>query len=735
MVGVGEVEFCEPPVDKSRAALNKALSIYYDSALNNYCSCTGWIAQPAVSFSAPFPFKPNLVPNHTMADPPTSQNSTSRLLADLDDRRREIRTRIEELELVTSADPSLQRSEKIHILKDEYNELVRREEGMAIQQLSDPLQALPPELWPTFLPRNVTELLNLTLVSTKWRGTLLSIPILWTNIELNGTRDDYLCQAVLGLACSAPLEISLSINLPMEIWNEVAPIFVEERNRITYLDITFPQNIENMTDGLKILSDFGDLQNLTSLVLPSSYLLPPLLSTESEFVGSLDYFPADETLLARMPKLSTFYSSKLSIEQIRLPSVRNFENVEIRILRDDMVMALQQLPHLKFLNLVEEKSPYKIGELIHSSLNRSLSTVEHFYYHGLSLSRALPCIGYNLRMLDAKYISMIHLPDVLVQLPSFPNLSDLSLSIDHTAGDSFNDHRMHPLQLLTIKSLRLAFTSSYSHTLDWEAGKTSRKQALDQLFHSFIAIMPAIEELQIMGETFGTTALNYIQSLCKLETITFATDLAGYDGYPLVLSTDRLESVSWYGNIPPDGIIDFFKSSTLQKLSFTPNAPVMSYSYPHFEPNSVIFPRCRATFNILSSLKALTLAIDYRLVLELNSFPKLKTLELTGHPSAVLAGDLFEEIALQPDTCPTLEEICLRGLYVEWDLLILMLERRNLATKPETSRIKSIKLDCEPGYRLLRPITELLGGKYPHRDPLKEYSTIAVGKVIWDSTL
>ncbi|KIM21773.1 hypothetical protein M408DRAFT_301075 [Serendipita vermifera MAFF 305830] len=622
--------------------------------------------------------------------------------------------------------------ERIRALKEQHNMLVDEGEERNTRRLVDPLQALPPELWTEFLPRNASELLVLTLVCDRWRTTLLSAPILWTFIELDGAHGDYLCEAIMGLTCSSPLEISLNIKLPLEEWRKIAPLIVEERSRVARLNIRLFYDSDKAVDTFEMLLDFGSLPKLTTISLPDSYTYPPLLDTEPEMRDPEHGYPCDETVLAKLPLLSTFTGFVPTTNQLQIPGISKFKNLHICVLHDETVLVLQRFQDLKNLRLVEERNLYKPYQSLPFSLYSSLSSLESFYYYGLFIQRALPCIGTNLRWLNVTLIIMKQIPEILLMLSAFPKLFHLSLDIDLTEGDVLIDYQTEDIRMLSVTSLHLMFL-----LLPTESGvvETGRKQALEHLFHSLIVIIPSVEELVITGETFQDAAVEYIQNLQKLRFLTWATDYENADKPPLALKTDCLDEIHWHGKVPRNGIFDIFASSTLRSLQFSPPPPRPVDPHTHLTMIPTLVPRCKIPDTSMPNLTTLILTVEYRLAWDLNTFPRLKRLGLAGNPSAAMAADIFEELALQPSQCPLLEEIELRGAYAEWDLLLLMLERRNLINKPGISRIHSFQLDHSISYKLLRPIVELLGGKYPHRDSLAEYSSTAVGKLVWDKKL
>lgn len=69
---------------------------------------------------------------------------------------------------------------------------------------------------------------------------------------------------------------------------------------------------------------------------------------------------------------------------------------------------------------------------------------------------------------------------------------------------------------------------------------------------------------------------------------------------------------------------------------------------------------------------------------------------------------------------------------MEWDILILMLERRNLVAHQGTASIKFMNFDGLLPYKLLYSITRLLNGKFAERPPLEEFSIEAIGSQLWN---
>ena len=665
-----------------------------------------------------------------MIDPANFARFGSEPTANTSQRER-IVMEIEALEMVAGVCPT--ESAKIRTLKARYNLLVNQEEDQDYRPLSDPLQILPPELWPAFLPQSdISNLLTLTLVSTRWRDCIISTPILWSDITLDSTQEDCLSRAVMCLACSAPLEICVQIVMPLTVWKEVAPIIVAERCRITHLRIS-PVNTGNEIAAARdILSDFGSLPVLKSLNLPLYSFRPPLIPRDVDF-NRWEPFSVDETFLSPMPSLSSIYNAAFTIHQLQTLAVCNFEVIEIHSLLEDTIDALRKCSRLKDLHVIEIKDAYTSEQRIPSSLHSSLSSVESFNYRGLALGRALPCTGSNLRHFNAKYVSLPEIQHIFRSLQSCPVLFDLTLEIRRTPEDRSTTLRLDNIHPLSIRCLSLTFVEESTLPEDSEELVQKRGKAIDQLFQSLVHIMPAVDVLEITGENLGIELAAYIASLRNLRILS-RTEFTDKYVPPLVLNADTLDIIFWCGYLPHSAMLDIIRSSTVGRLNLQ---PVTSWMTPR-SPSRGLIPVhhacCRVPPESLPNLRELDIIVE-GIRWDLRPFMRLKSLVLSGDICATFAGDIFEDLALHLDICPLLEEITIRGSFVEWDLLILMLKRRNLGGHPGVARIKSIHFDRDIGYRLLRPITELLGGKYPHYNSLEEYSIVALGKLVSDKNM
>jgi hypothetical protein len=113
------------------------------------------------------------------------------------------------------------------------------------------------------------------------------------------------------------------------------------------------------------------------------------------------------------------------------------------------------------------------------------------------------------------------------------------------------------------------------------------------------------------------------------------------------------------------------------------------------------------------------------------SLPYVRKLTLadsvtSSDPTAI--SSLCKELASDTTTFPSLET--LETISVpEWDILMLMLERRNCRLDHNATRIESLLLGTIPPLFILRPLTQVLRGELPIYDSLEEMSLYGISKV------
>ncbi|PVF96811.1 hypothetical protein CPB86DRAFT_798612 [Serendipita vermifera] len=94
----------------------------------------------------------------------------------------------------------------------------------------------------------------------------------------------------------------------------------------------------------------------------------------------------------------------------------------------------------------------------------------------------------------------------------------------------------------------------------------------------------------------------------------------------------------------------------------------------------------------------------------------------------------LRDIAFNPESYPSLEEITLQGFF-EWDILMIMLERRNLLTGSSIKKIAKLDIYCPCPSQLYSILCTLLKCKWPERPSNKELSLAGNAEIILDLSL
>ena len=149
-------------------------------------------------------------------------------------------------------------------------------------------------------------------------------------------------------------------------------------------------------------------------------------------------------------------------------------------------------------------------------------------------------------------------------------------------------------------------------------------------------------------------------------------------------------------------------------------------------------PRYTIPEEVCGNLAFLTIMIQGSVLWNLGLQSNLRELGIYNSfdhltPSTSLSY-ILEAILMRPGDFPLLEQITMTGNFLEWDLLILMLERKNIYAPSGVVRVKTIVLAEGPTYHLLYPITTLLQGMLPQRYANVMYSLEAIGERMWNGS-
>ncbi|PVF94333.1 hypothetical protein CPB86DRAFT_49360, partial [Serendipita vermifera] len=161
------------------------------------------------------------------------------------DLRRNVRAEIRQIQ-----DQKLGSSPDVRCLeieRSEYNMIIDSLQELEKRSGIDPMDKLPREIWTSVLKYcmgtrrawhtfpSVEILLELTLVSRRWRGYILSEPALWSTILLTDHMSDLSMVVPLCLSLSRDLPLTVHVDLPFVGWVEHRSWISQHRSRIESL--------------------------------------------------------------------------------------------------------------------------------------------------------------------------------------------------------------------------------------------------------------------------------------------------------------------------------------------------------------------------------------------------------------------------------------------------------------------------------------------------------------------
>ncbi|PVG01501.1 hypothetical protein CPB86DRAFT_870941 [Serendipita vermifera] len=199
------------------------------------------------------------------------------LVSDEKTRLTETRWRLQDQ--ITHALQDTKENTKPESIISSYNEVMDALHNLEVGPRVDPMDKLPNEIityimliisykdaW--YTSRFVDRLIELTMVSKKWRSFILSEPLLWNDISL-GNRPDICAITSKQLVLSKDLPLTLQIALPFKQWDSICSNIIQHRHRIETIVFSgyylYDQRLERDKDIQKILEDLGPLPGLRQL--------------------------------------------------------------------------------------------------------------------------------------------------------------------------------------------------------------------------------------------------------------------------------------------------------------------------------------------------------------------------------------------------------------------------------------------------------------------------------------
>lgn len=596
------------------------------------------------------------------------------------------------------------------------------------QRQLDPLKVLPTEIWMLVLcdvfEDHVVGALPLLLVSRHWMDLITTSPPLWTHVYVRDSDGDYEEALTWALKYSRSYPLTVTIELPAvqgrghRIWGEV--------HRIK--EITFRRSAESIRNVSAVDVSAMDYFYDKVYMLLNTFESIPIENITVDH--SFDFYSLSmmKQRFPKAPKLKGLTYWCLTTESFSSVDTENLEFLSASSSLDTLYPYLAPLQRLRRLVLTQAGEGSSNGTSIPVANSKSLPPLETLEFYQSSPRSLRPFIVYNnthLLKLHVKLsweefcenapffsnlssLNYLHIilkaptapvTDIQLLLPSLPHVQRFELD-QQTAKDSPETVQFPVSPQLMASVLDVCGTSLpgiknlYLHLVD----PTPIESALQLLER-----MKLLQKLDYRGQVIETKrpARNARLRLERVEKIVLSsTLLLAYLDLPIATHISIRSKTEENGNTIP--IIEAPKVQTL--MVHASSASIFGLNtFPRLDKLTWIDPGGGCA-SIPRSIHNLTqICFDY-------SSPRKE------------CNDFCELLLRYPFSCRGLHTIEMRA-YPEWDILFLMLVRRNVEAGDGVARISTIKMPGFPGVSLLQPMTRLLSGCMPEKmPPLSELS-------------
>jgi hypothetical protein len=602
-----------------------------------------------------------------------------------------------------------------------YNEVIDALRVLRQGPRFDPMDKLPNEIWSSILihfavlknmftwhniPRT-EHLVPLTRVSKRWRRFLHSEPLLWNVIILRTRRYDNSAIVARQLELSAHLPITLVLHLPFDQWTQVLPELIKHRDRIETIALDEESYLERRQSSASVRQMLEDLFPLPHLrQLGETYEAMrrwqdlPYILERFPSLRQLPNIPVTTELLRRVKdrldlKEVTTYEDLLSISMILedMPSIRRVT------CQTDPVASLEDF---------SDSSSYGAFYATPRRLGWTRLTFDTYSY-------PLPVqFLYRLPYLTSLEIrsDFAIFKAVIAITYQFPSLAHFRASISLTHNDYYNPpDKLSPNS--AVRSLEIYMFAPWDMAGNTAGMRLSRGAEI--ITGMILRAMPASERI-----TLSTTEIPHSFRFFELEGWSRVEDLfifcSGEVG-PTNTPTKVPRPVRFLSIAADEEVLAALSSASVESLCCM--AP---YRLPSDITNVTPILILTATmWPVLQTLEVYSGLVCW----DKSSLSTLRTVKIINRNNKLYVDNgitsFIHTIACQPNSYPSLEEIEMDEC-PEWDILMIMLERRNLLGSSTISRIKKISVPfiCPPNISHI--ISDILKGKWATRPSNKQLS-------------
>jgi len=612
-------------------------------------------------------------------------------------------------------------------LEEQYNLLAGLHKKGRNGLLLDPIEVFPPEIWLQILGYvtlsdsedekediNPSDSLFLaSLVSPRWRDVILNTPDFWSEIVVVSVSDSYpdelfKLHAALSLSRQTPLNLTIKGSFPKN-W-DILQLLSRHRGRFQTISLSgswdSPDIEGNINRFFLSMGPMPRLQVVHSVKeLIWSYLDWDMLLPNAPSLVSINFVPPPEVLGRAVMK--------------------NFHTVSVYDRFDDVFPHVLRLKSLKCLSwwagtVYDPNSIVSLPE-IHLS---NFQNLEELNYYRLIVPPVLDILEASFK-LNTLSINVGSRWDILARLFEACRISTVLSTLDIRLEDPAKSKGYTitpPAGPLTARSLSIRYFPST--ILPHERSVKSACAYLADLVDILERCTPFVQEFYFYAGVLDYIPFKFISSRRYLFRLTLSLP-----ALTLIPPNTRIQSESLITlnvKIIPSLVSEFCLGLNCPNLYRTTFPADDKYSRSLSSPEVQFGPMA---FSQLVSLEWRNRPIHWNVT----SLPALRKLLLGG-----LAGEMATELCIhfimRPHDCPSLEFIDF-GINPEWDLLFLMLERRNHSTQYGVSKIETLVFPTAIPYSLLLPVTELLGGRFVPELSYRDFSISSIADVFFDENM
>lgn len=299
-------------------------------------------------------------------------------------------------------------------------------------------------------------------------------------------------------------------------------------------------------------------------------------------------------------------------------------------------------------------------------------------------------------------------------------LTSLNLTLPFSQDCGFN-HDTKALPMVNVKTFHLDIPSSMFAETWKEKDIVAHQISANRLGETLVPWLPKVDELHISTAIGHSFAIQYIQTLEHLTE--------------LHAKGSRRESITGVKRVLPgvEYIHTWHRSSILTAFIF-PNAYHLDLNGAMDEWDRIDEP---LTFYVgswfnLTSLDVGGHDVDWRTI----SLPSVEKIVVGDrYPTRLKANNsLIRDLGSDLRIFSSLSHVGFRFI-PEWDLLFIMLERRNFTTNANITPITTISLPSRLVNAIMKPLASRLGMKLTKRPSNFDLSSTSIAEAYFDRSL